>query len=189
MPVLTVSQFHIPASEARTCEPLLGDFPDAAKAAPGFISTSVWKSIQNPEKYLRLTVFDTVDNMDTFYDQILKSDRLVETISKFGIVPDVIQFDVNHVLGFDPAKVHSSEFMSFSLRAMDPGYDSDWVEKLTDNFREVSLIGGFEGAMVATEEGAASRVAGMAFWQTQDAFNRSVPDNPDYEIQLFKLYR
>ena len=48
---------------------------------------------------------------------------------------------------------------------------------------------GFEGAMIGTETDSSARVAGLAFWQTAESFDRSVPSNPDYEIKLYSLYR
>ncbi len=189
MPTITISQFSIPKSEARVCEPLLSDFPEKAKQAPGFISTSVWRHSTDMESFLRLTVFENQVDSDSFYDRILKSDSLVEAIQRFGIAPNVTQFSTNSLIKFDPARVHESEFLSFSLRALDPGMESEWVQKLKNNLTEVSSIGGFEGAMIGTETDSSARVAGLAFWQTAESFARSVPSNPDYEIKLYSLYR
>lgn len=189
MAILTVSQFTIPKEQSRICEPLLSDFPEKAKNASGFISTSVWRKCSSTEMYLRLTAFETQEDSDAFYDGILKSDALVEAINKFGLVPDVTQFRSARNVQVHLNKVHESEFMSLSMRSMDPGMEGDWIDKLENNFREVSMIGGFEGAIVGLETDSSLRVLGLAFWQTEEAFKRSVPSNPDYEISVFSLYR
>ena len=186
---LTISRFPIPQDKLRECEPLIGELPAAAQGAPGFLSTSVWRDVNSPDEFMRLTIFESEESMDAFYDGILKSDRLVEQIRAYGIVPDVTRMEVDKFQGFDPKKVHSSEFMSFSLRALDPGMGDDWVAKMGNNFAEIQYIPGFEGAMISSDMEIDERVAGFAFWQTADSFRKSVPDNPGYEIDLYKLYR
>lgn len=186
---LNVSRFQIPKERMRECEPLLGDFPQLAKNAEGFVSTSVWRKATDLEQCVRVTFFASPESMRAFYDQILKSDQLIETIIKYGVAPDVLTLNVNHIVGFDPKEIHRSEFMSLSVRAMDPGMGMDWVEKLTGNFEEVEVLPGFEGAVVASTEPDAERVGGLAFWQTEENFQRSVPDRPDYTIDLYSLYR
>ncbi len=168
---------------------MLGDLPAAAQSAPGFLSTSVWRLVKDDTNFFRLTIFDDLTSMDSFYETIMKSDGLIEAIRKFGVVPDVIRLGVDQFHYFNPKHIHSSEYMSYSLRALDPGYGPDWAEKLGNNFEEVASIPGFEGAMVASGLAVDERVAGFAFWQTADSFKRSVPDNPDYDIDLYKLYR
>ena len=168
---------------------MLGDLPTAAKDAPGFVSSSVWRLVKDHEQFLRLTIFDSIEEMDSFYDSILKSDGLIETIRKYGVVPDVTRMEIDSLQGFKPADVHRSEFMSFSLRAMDLGMGDEWVSKLRNNFAEIQYIPGFEGAMIASGLVDDERVAGFAFWQTEASFSKSVPDNPGYEIEIYSLYR
>lgn len=186
---LTISRFTIPHERVRECEPMLGSVPEQARSAPGFLSSSVWRLVSEDQSFFRLTIFDGVETMDAFYDGISKSDGLLDAIRNFGVVPDVIRMSIDSFHHFDPRRIHESEFMSFSLRALDPGYGPEWAEKLGNNFEEVSTLPGFEGALVSTGLDVDERVAGFAFWQTVDSFRRSVPDNPDYAIDLYKLYR
>lgn len=184
-----ISRFSIPADRIRECEPVLGDFPISATQEPGFLSSSVWHNTKNKEGFLRMTFFESVETMEAFYDKIAKSDALVFAIQKFGLVPDVVATTVESSFGFKPRDIHKSQFLSFSKRSEDPGMGQDWVDKLSNNFEEISVIPGFEGGVVGRSLNEEDTILGMAMWHDEASFKRSVPDMPDYEIDLYKLYR
>lgn len=186
---LTISRFRIPFAEARKYEGMLEAPKSVAEGVDGYISTSVWREVNDRDSYLRLTFFRDVTAMDQFYDKINRSQALIDSINKYGIAPDVQRCEVFELIRMAPNRIHESEFLSLSIRAMDPGHGVDWAEKLSMNLQEVSTIPGFEGAAVASGESVPDEIVGLALWQTPDSFKRSVPDRPDYEISLYELYR
>ncbi|MDI9638876.1 hypothetical protein QPK87_28285 [Kamptonema cortianum] len=186
---VTVSRFTIPAGKEREYESMLLSFGDEVREDRGYVSTSVWHDVVHQDRYLRITAFENWEALEKSYQEMVDSGFLVEAVEKWGVAPDVIRCVPAWSHRFSFKDIHDSEFLSLSIRALDPGFGSDWVNKLKNNFREVSLIPGFEGAWVGTTDILPDQVTGIVLWQDEASFKRSVPADVEYQIDLYSAYR
>lgn len=186
---LNLSQFTIPADQAESARKILTSSSNLVGQSSGLISSTVWQNVPNQTEFARLTFFESVADIHSFYDQIQGSDELVTAIQEYGISPDVSKASVDWAHHFQPAKLMEHPFVSVSERALDPGRGKDWVEKLKNNFEEISILPGYRGSAICTDIETPEIVIGLAFWDDEESYVSSIPSNPSYPIRFFALYQ
>lgn len=158
------------------------------RVAPG-VETSLWRCEGDDHRFLQLSSLPSVEAKNALADHLVKTRLVEQAAERLRGVPDVQHFAPAWAMRVTAATIHKPMLMSVSLRAMELGYGDEWVEKLSDNFREVSVIPGFEGAVIAKSLIVEDQVLGLGFWTVSTAFQQSVPPDPSYEIDLYRRFR
>ncbi|ARU41074.1 hypothetical protein CCB80_07940 [Armatimonadetes bacterium Uphvl-Ar1] len=186
---VTVSRFEIPVGKDREYEEMLRSFGDEVADDKGFVATSVWQDIDSPHKFMRVTAFRDFDSLFSSYDEMVASGFLEAAVEKWGIAPDVMRVEpvARHGVGVEQFRTH--DVMSLSIRAMEPGYGDEWIEKMKYNFEEVSVLPGMEGWFIGRSDEVEDEIVGMVSWDTEEACRRTIPDSVHYDIRVFRRYR
>ncbi|MBX3111521.1 MAG: hypothetical protein KF857_05885 [Fimbriimonadaceae bacterium] len=161
---------------------------EVRRVAPG-VESSLWRCEDDDHRFLQLSTLPSVEVKDALVDHLVRTRLVEQAAERLHGIPDVQHFQPSWSMRVTAASVHQSALLSVSLRAMDLGFGDAWVEKLGDNFREVSVIPGFEGAMIAKSLVVEDQVLGLGFWSVSSAFHQSVPPRPSYEIDLYRRFR
>lgn len=186
---VTVSRFSIPAGKEREYEEMLRSFGDEVADDKGFVSTSVWQDLSNPNKFVRLTGFKSFDALFSSYDQMVASGFLEEAVEKWGVAPDVMRVEPVDEFKSGFGKMREHEILSLSVRVMDPGYGDAWIEKMKYNFDEISALPGMEGWFIGRSDEVSDEIVGIASWDTEEACRRSIPPKVHYPIGIYRRYR
>lgn len=185
----TVSRFSIPAGKEREYEEMLRSFGDEVADDKGFVATSVWQDLSDPNRFVRLTGFKDFDTLFKSYDEMVASGFLEEAVAKWGIAPDVMRLEpvAEHGTGFK--KLRENEILSLSIRVMDPGYGDAWIEKMKYNFEEISALPGMAGWFIGRSDEVTDEIVGVASWESEEACRRSIPPKVHYPIGIYRRYR
>ncbi len=166
----------------------LGIQAEVKKVDPA-IQTSLWRHEEDDHRFLQLVTIPSVEVYERLGEHMMRSRVVEEASIKLVTTPDVQHFIPEWSGKTNEDSAHQQALLSISLRAMDPGYGPEWISKLTDNFREVSVIPGFAGAVVARSTIVDDQILGLAFWDVSTAFRQSVPPHPHYLIELYRRFR
>ncbi len=168
----------------------MSSYTSTASSSSGFLSTSVWQSLDDKYSFCRLVQYRSIEEWQTVYDTMVKSGFLADAVQRYDVVPDIEMYRPVWTKSCDLSKVQTGQILSLSVRTTDPGYAQEWVDELKDIFESISLIPGFMGAEVAQNHIVAEEVLGLAHWATKPAFEGSIPmHGSGYPIRAYQAYR
>ncbi len=184
--ILAISRFSVPEHRLAGYEEMSAAFSVRVNTHPGSRGTHIWVGVDDAAHWMRLTLYANEQAERHVHGRVSTSDSMVEKIREAGIVPDLTRCVVVWKHGVSPERLPIEPFVSYSVRAFATGMQTDWIEKLQSNFEEISNIDGYRGSMIATTAETPEEVSALVFWESEEAFRRSLPDGPDYEIDLYR---
>lgn len=186
---VTISRFKIPAGHEKEYEGMLRSFGDEVQDDSGFISTSVWKDLDRAGEFMRITAFRDFDALFQSYDEMVENGFLEEAVERWGVAPDVRRQIPVYSKNFEFKQLGKMEFLSLSVRAMEPGQGPAWIEKMKYNFAEIEILPGMRGCWIGQHDEIDDEIAGIVIWDSLDACRQSIPEPLHYPIHVFARYR
>lgn len=186
---VTVSRFEIPQGQEREYEQMLLSFGDEVSDDRGFIATSVWQEVDNPNRFLRLTAFRDFDSLFKSYDEMVQSGFLETAVEKWGIAPDVKRIVPIEKKGDGVEHMRENPFVSVSIRAMEPGQGDPWVQKMKYNFAEIESLPGMQGWFIGRCDELDDEIVGIVGWASEEACRRTIPPHMHYPVTVYRRYR
>lgn len=187
--VIGVTRIQVGRGALVEVEPVFMEVQAEVHKASAGAMTSLWRDEDDDHHFVQLSTIPTMEEFQKVSSHLLQS-RVVEHASeRLKTVPDAQQFVPLWSAKVNAETLHKANLVSVSERAMDMGYGQEWADKLSDNFREVSVIPGFAGAVVAQSIALQDTILGLGFWDISTAFQQSVPPHPHYTIKLYRRFR
>lgn len=186
---VTVSRFEIPAGKEREYEGMLRSFGEQVADDRGFVATSVWQDIENPNQFVRLTAFKDFDSLFKSYDEMVESGFLEAAVERWGVAPDVKRIVPIEEKGPGIQNMREHQVLSLSIRAMEPGQGNPWVEKMKYNFAEMEALPGMHAWFIGRSDEVDDEIVGLVGWATEEACRRTIPDTLHYPISVYRRYR
>ena len=157
----------------------------ALKHLEGYEGVALWRNTLMPTEHLVTYSYANLEAAEAGLEAVASRKLLAETTHHTG-VPDVTRVFVakKKRRGIHGAKV--GQYLSKSVRVADPGYADDLVEELDRIFDELSILPGYLGAEIGKNESLEEEIVGMAAWESEAAFESSVPPGRLYEIRLYR---
>ncbi len=184
-----ISRFTIPSGNERDYEGMLRSFGEEVGDDSGFISTTVWQDIDHPGAFMRVTAFRDFDALFKSYDEMVESGFLEESIEKYGISPDIRRNIPIWDKRFDFHQLKKVQYISLSVRAMEPGQGVPWIEKMKYNFAEIEILPGMRGCWIGQHDEIEDEITGLVAWDSLESCRQSIPQPLHYPIYVFRRYR
>lgn len=152
---------------------------------PGFLSTSLWERHDDPFSIMTLGHFETEEDSMKAWDMMMRSPVMEVVTDLMSDTPNTLRFSVRAAGGKSMEDIGIGDFCSLSTRIADPGYAPDLIAELQGIFNELILIKGFLGYVTGQLTEVAEEVVGLAFWESKQAFDSSIPKKTLYRIDLY----
>ena len=152
----------------------------------GLLSMTLWERHDDPFGFMTVGHFQTEGDSLLAWNALIASpvmDVMAEIMTE---VPNTLRFYVNSQTGVPIEKTHEGTFCSVSTRIADIGYGPDMLKELKDIFEELKLIHGFQGGITGEMIDVSDEILGLAFWDSKDAYEASLPKKSMYRIDLLQ---
>jgi len=152
----------------------------------GMLSTTLWERHDDPFGFMTVGHFQTEADSLAAWNALVASpvmDVMAEIMTE---VPNTLRFYVNSQTGVSIEKTHEGTFCSLSTRIADIGYGPAMLKELKGIFEELKFIHGFQGGITGQMIDVSDEILGLAFWDSKDAFEASLPKKSMYRIDLFQ---
>jgi len=154
--------------------------------SPGYLSLSVWKDADFPERYLTIMHLNLGPDEAVIPLNIADAPEF-ETLSQSHLAPpDIRVLQVRQRHAGTPAQVEVGGFLSLSMRKSEPGYSVDLSDELADIFESLRYIEGYIGSLIGPNLAVQEEVLGAVLWTNRRAFDASIPGTTPYEVRLFE---
>jgi hypothetical protein len=152
---------------------------------PQFISASLWKDSDLPERYLAV-LHETVEVGQVRILDPANDPELAKEAGDFALgLPDVHEMKVVDSFGKAAASIEIGQYLSLSRRTADPGRADDLLSEMSEILYPLRFIEGFLGYAYGEHVSNEEEVFGAVFWGDRKSFDESVPRGSFYEIRLF----
>lgn len=152
---------------------------------PGFVSNTVWERVDDPFSFLTIGHFRSEDDSLKAWDMIVRS-PVMEVIGDLLSEPQNNQrFFLRGSAGIKLEDTKPGQFCSVSARISDMGYSENVLTELHLIFQELQSIPGFLGYVTGQQTEIEDEVLGLAFWDSRQSFELSIPKKTMYEIDLY----
>lgn len=183
--VLVVSRARFGQIDLETMASLRNRVLNVFSGVPGFISTSIWEQVEDPFSFLMVGHFSSVDDSLKAWDLIVRS-PVMEVIGDLLVeAPNSQRFFLRRSSGLSLENTKPGHFLSLSARLADMGYGRDVLDELDRIFTELKLIPGFLGYVTGQMTEIEDEVLGLAFWESRQAYEASIPKKALYKIDLY----
>ncbi|MBS1721581.1 MAG: hypothetical protein JSS66_01095 [Armatimonadetes bacterium] len=152
---------------------------------PGFISTSVWERHDDPFAIMTLGHFESEADSSKAWDMLMRSPVMEVLTDLMSDAPNTLRFKIRATGGKSLESMGIGQFCSLSTRIADPGYAPDMLFELETIFKELAVIPGFSGYVTGQLTEVEEEVIGMAFWDSKQAYDTSIPKKSMYRIDLY----
>ncbi len=156
------------------------------QTVPGFVSVSLWEETADPFSFCTLSHYATEADAVYAWNTLIRAD-VFEVISKLlSTPPDLLRFRVRSVDGLRLESTPPGTFLSSSVRIADLGYEESMIEEMVRIFEELKVISGCRGSMVGQHVEVPQEVVGFVFWDSRHSYEKSLPKQPMYDVDLFQ---
>lgn len=155
------------------------------KQVDGYEGVGLWQSPTEPNAFLALYHYTSVEAAERGLEVVAEERTLTQSIPAQFMPPDVTRIEVMGRLGRREPNAKVGDFLSISFRLSDPGYSDQLLEDLNQTFAEIMNIPGFLGAEWGQNESLCDEVIGIASWESQEAFQNSLPPGRQHELSLY----
>jgi heme-degrading monooxygenase HmoA len=147
----------------------------ALEEVSGFEGGGLWVNSTEPGKHLIIYRYKDLESAAAGLEAISDQRLLAQSQTIHSGPPDVISLRTIKESGA-VKDIESCTYLSVSIRIAEPGYAADLEQDLERVFQEIQFLDGFTGYSVAVNNALEEEVVGIASWQSEEAFLRSVPE-------------
>lgn len=185
MEVLALAFFDAPFGS----EVLLDSYMERGRAAlqslPGHLGMSLWKSVADPARHiLAFEYADEVSANNGLAAMTMAGLVMVEQNVSF-VAPAIHTFRTIHMLGHTPRGIALGGILSVVIRGGEPGRAALLDEDLKQTFATMAEIPGFQGGCWGPKLGLEDEMVAVAVWESLEAYSRSLPPMPTYEVRAY----
>lgn len=155
----------------------------AAGMNPDYLSLSIWRDCDFPEKYAM--VLHELQGDPDLYGTLLEP-QIARHLESFLSPPTVHEINVRSTAGHAPGDVQPGQFMSMSVREAEPGYSAELLAEFADIFEAIQYVPGYLGSMVGQSVSLEDELVGLVYWDHRKGFEESMPRGSFYEIRLYE---
>ncbi len=183
--ILIFAELRIAANQEAAQRKLIRKALAPLRSDGSILGMSIWKSLENNGHYLALTELSKESNVSEFISAISKV--IFDTGMK-GLTqpPDMKPIRVAKSSGLMPHEAASGSIASYSVRIADPGAAELLMSDYEIVFEELAPIPGLRGWLYGQTLNLDEEVIGMAFWDTEEALESSIPATATYSIASFR---
>lgn len=159
---------------------------EALQRVPGFRGAAYWNCVSKPDSIILLYDYESAEAADRGLRASMAVRPLAERLVADVAPPDVMRVKVIESSGLLKGGLPEGRFLSLSIRVAEPGYGEDLSTELTDIFAGLSVIDGFKGSLVGSNDTLDEEIVGLVAWDSKAAFEASLPKGMPYEVLLFQ---
>ena len=152
----------------------------------GFRGLSAWSEVNREGRGLGIYHYADSQSAEEGLRRIVEDEAMIESMVRLTDTPDVINFEVTAKDGFDMDHTGPNAYLSLSERFSAPGFGSDLDQDLNRVFSELRLVPGYLGSIRGFKVGLEEERIGIVLWESREAFEASLPNQPMYHVQLFR---
>lgn len=177
--------FRAPVIDPKKVAYLQQQIKEVIEDDEGFSSMTVWQRVDDSFLFASIRVYDSLEttinglkaldgNPEMFEARILETDPPDMTI--FCPIDDAIPSILDRPVG---------SLMSMSIRVAELGRKDELVQDLRDTMQNLKAINGFVGHWIGENKDLEEEIATMAFWNSRNAFDASMPSYVPFKIRLY----
>lgn len=152
----------------------------------GVKSYTAWQSPKDPTKLTTILWLADDANADDVAVLMSQNSFYAESLKALNGPADMKRVRITTKMGRPIDKTNSGDFLSISHRIAEPGMTDEMEDELEGIFQELMAIEGFIGSMHGTNEALDEELIGLAFWDDEESFRKSLPRKMMYNIDLFR---
>jgi heme-degrading monooxygenase HmoA len=183
--VIILARVEIPAFDLGKTDTYFRQLIPALDAVDGFISLDFWEGVIHPERKLMLHHYRDFDSARIGLEVLTGQRLFIEAIGVSNPA-DVTQLHVKGSHGQPITAIPKGKLLSVSRRIAGPGFGEELSIEIANIFDELAMIPGYLGSAYGHNETLAEEVVGLVAWESQAAFESSVPTGTLYELNLYR---
>lgn len=183
--VIGISRMSVSEGKFAQIEQLWHDSKSIHASLAGCLSYSVWRDLDLSERYAVLTEFASEESLEGVITKLESSGVAERLTNLLDTPPDMRQIRVDTHQGKGLGELKGGDMMSMSIRSSEPGFGNELERETKQIFDSLQFISGYLGAIIGPNINLPEEVFGLAFWESREAFEESLPAKSLYEVKLY----
>ncbi|NUL81178.1 MAG: antibiotic biosynthesis monooxygenase [Armatimonadetes bacterium] len=182
--IMVIGHAHSDPAKPELAMEVFRQYQTILSELDGFRSMTCWQAVEDPTEFRVVRHYRDEASAEAGEAALIESDAFELVMEAFIDTADVRRYMIDG--RSSPNTMPVGAYASFSVTQSPAGEETEVEQDLSLIFENLKAIPGYRGGMFGRNVSLTSEVLGLAFWDSIDAFVKSLPEKPVFVVKAFR---